>query len=466
MTRRRVVRAAALLVAAAVAVGGGVWGVSAATGSSAPSVKTVVAGRSTVREVVEAPATVVPRSTVTVSSPASGTVADLLVADGATVIAGQELLRIDSPQAEQQLAEAKRADAQLSRATPAASSGTGTGAVAARSAAAAAAAAKGFAQARAAAEQIPDAAAKSQALTAITTAEAQYSAAQSAADEAVRQVQAGTGSLTSAVSALVSAQRLQTRAAVQLAQQAVDSLVVRAPAGGRVTLQAPSASASSGLDAALGSLPAGLADQASSLLGSSAGQAVAGAGGSGSGGPPLSEGLPVTSGSGLLTITDDSAVSLSADVDETDILLVQRGVHAGISLDAVPGAVYQGVVTSVEASPAGSSGGSVSYRVRLSLSAGDLADGRPAPRPRPGMSAVADLRVRTAKDALSVPAAAVFRVGDRDAVWVVQDGRARQRLVSLGAQGEDLVQVVAGLQQGERVVASGTDRLHDGDRVS
>jgi RND family efflux transporter MFP subunit len=179
----------------------------------------------------------------------------------------------------------------------------------------------------------------------------------------------------------------------------------------------------------------------------------------------LAEGVPVTSGGGLVTITDDSDVSLSAEVDETDVLLVRRGVGADVELDAVPGATYQAVVTSVEANPASSSSGSVSYRVRLRLGPGADADGRSAPAPRVGMSAVVDLRVRTAKDAVSVPVSAVFRVGARDAVWVVESGRAHQRLVALGAQGEDAVQVASGLQTGERVVVSGADRLHEGQAV-
>ena len=78
------------------------------------------------------------------------------------------------------------------------------------------------------------------------------------------------------------------------------------------------------------------------------------------------------------------------------------------------------------------------------------------------MSAVADLQVRTARDAVSVPASAVVRDGNRDAVWV-QDGRvARRRVVTLGTQGEDVVEVSKGLLAGERVVVRGADRVRDG----
>ena len=75
--------------------------------------------------------------------------------------------------------------------------------------------------------------------------------------------------------------------------------------------------------------------------------------------------------------------------------------------------------------------------------------GEPAPTPRPGMSAVAHLRVREAADAVTVPAAAVFTADGRDAVWVVRDGKADRAPVTVGVQGQDLVQILNGVQPGD-----------------
>ncbi|RKS75229.1 RND family efflux transporter MFP subunit [Motilibacter peucedani] len=459
-------RAAVLAVplAAVVLVGAAAWAVTSGGDETSPTLATV--GRATVREVVEAPGQVVARAAVTVTSPAQGTVAELRVADGARVEQGQVLLRIDSPTARARLEQARQADAQLARSTPGAVDLRAPASVQRQAAATAKAAADGFASARAAAEAIPDPAARAQALATVTSAESQFAVAQQAAQDSLDRLNAGASSLTSAAAALVDAQRLQTRAAIAVAQSTVDSLVVRAPVAGVVTFGAAGAgSGTSGLDDALSALPSGLAGQASDLLGSAAG-AVAGGSSGGAGTPVIAEGLPVSSGASLLTVTDDSDVSLSAEVDETDILLVQRGTRAGVELDAVPGTTYQASVTSVEANPASSAAGSVSYRVRLRLGDAVTPDGSDAPTPRPGMSAVVDLRVRTAKDAVSVPAAAVFKVGDRDAVWVAEGHELRRRMVSLGAQGEDLVQVVSGVEAGERVVVSGADRVHDGQHVA
>jgi RND family efflux transporter MFP subunit len=170
----------------------------------------------------------------------------------------------------------------------------------------------------------------------------------------------------------------------------------------------------------------------------------------------------VRSGQLLLRVTDVSALTLTAQVDETDVLLVEPGVVATAELDAVPDATYAAKVTTIDPTPSTSTRGGVAYTVRLSLGRGTDEDGTTAPEPRPGMSAVVDLLVRTATDAIAVPAAAVFRDGRRDAVWVVRNDIARKRLVRVGAQGEDVVQIVEGLKGGERIVVRGADRVRDG----
>ena len=50
-------------------------------------------------------------------------------------------------------------------------------------------------------------------------------------------------------------------------------------------------------------------------------------------------------------MTDASPLSLTAQVDETDVLLVNAGVPATAELDAVPGATYAAAVTTVDPTP-------------------------------------------------------------------------------------------------------------------
>jgi HlyD family secretion protein len=115
--------------------------------------------------------------------------------------------------------------------------------------------------------------------------------------------------------------------------------------------------------------------------------------------------------------------------------------------------------------PTTSTSGGVAYRVRLSLGPGRYADGRTAPTPRPGMSAVAHLSVRQAHGAVTVPAAAVFSVDGHDAVWLVRGGKAVQTPVTVGVQGQDRVEIAAGVGAGDQLVVRGTDRVRPGQSL-
>jgi hypothetical protein len=82
------------------------------------------------------------------------------------------------------------------------------------------------------------------------------------------------------------------------------------------------------------------------------------------------------------------------------------------------------------------------------------------------MSAVAHLAVRSAHDALAVPAAAVFAVDGQDVVWAVREGKAVRVRVTVGVSGQELVQVLTGLSAGDRIVVRGTDRVRAGQQLS
>jgi HlyD family secretion protein len=435
------------------------------TGNSS-GIQVAAVGRSTVSEVVEAPATVQAAATTTITSPATGTVETVFVRDGQRVAAGTLLFQISSPQAEAQLTQARSALAQVDSTAPGSPALlTGSGQNQADTAAQGA-----FAAVRKAAAGIPDPRLKAAALTQITLAERQYQLAAAQARAAIAAINSGIGNLNAAIASLTAAQRVQAQTAVQVAQNAVDALEVTAPIDGTVQLGGSGSGGQSGSDLGdvLSQLPADQQQQAASALG---GGALPSGGSGGTGGQvqtsgPVTVGTPVSAGTTLATIVDVSSLSLAADVDETDVFLVKPGVTAEAELDAVPGARYPATVASVGLSPTQSARGGVSYRARLTLAGGTMPDGSPAPTPRPGMSAVADLKVRTSRDAVSVPATAVVRERDRDAVWVVDDSHAHRRTITVGTQGEDRVAVTAGLRVGEQVVISGADQVREGQELS
>ncbi len=371
-------------------------------------------------------------------------------------VPGAVLLRIASPEAQQQLTQAQEADVSAAAAADVELGAIPVSTQAARTDARAAAA---FSAAREAAQAIPDAAARAQALAALATAEADFAAARSDADRAIRQLNAGLGSLSDALSSLGAAQRVQTLAAVNAAQATVDALEVRAPVGGIVSLGAAGGTGAGGTP--IPGLPPALASAAEDVLEDSASDTGTAA----TAVSTVAVGSPVTRGQVVATLTDVSTLGMTAEVDETDVLLVQPGVAGTAELDALPGATYDVGVTSVDVAPTTSASGGVSYRVRLTLGAGTTAEGEPAPSPLPGMSAIVDLRVREATDVLSVPVSSVVRDGSRDSVWLVVDDVARRQYVRLGAQGESTVQILQGLSEGDEIVVRGADQVRDGQDI-
>jgi len=69
-------------------------------------------------------------------------------------------------------------------------------------------------------------------------------------------------------------------------------------------------------------------------------------------------------------------------------------------------------------------------------------------------------------DALTAPASALFRRGDAWEAFVVEDGRARRVSVTPGRSSGLVTQVVAGLEDGQTVIAHPPEEVEDGVRVA
>jgi HlyD family secretion protein len=427
--------------------------------------------RATVTEVVDVPASVTAKAAATVTAPADGTLVRLDAQPGTTVAKDAVIAVIDSPSARKRLADAEAALA----AANGVGGGVGTVDLSGAQKGLDAAARDAFSAARSAAGQIADSRLRSALLAQVVAAERHYDSAAQVSRKLQRQVQQGLASIGDAVAALGAAQKAQAMSAYDVAKSTVDALTLRAPIAGVVQLTRPAAGAA--------------ADPLAGLLGAVSGTGLppgAGAGsgmgsvtGSGTGSAGASEqavagvddilavGDRVSAGAAIVTIVDISEVGLVGEVDETDVLLVSPGVAAVVKLDAAPDLEFEATVDTVDLLPSPSTRGGVAYRIRLAFRPMRAGDGEQArPTPRPGMSAVAHLQVRKATDAVAVPAAAVFASDLGDTVWLLgKDGAVRQS-VEVGVKGEDLVQILSGLEPGQRVVVRGTDKVTPGQDLS
>lgn len=82
-----------------------------------------------------------------------------------------------------------------------------------------------------------------------------------------------------------------------------------------------------------------------------------------------------------------------------------------------------------------------------------------------GMFMLVDLTLLE-RDALSVPEEAIMVSNDEAYVFVITDGKAARRLVTLGQRDFGKVEIVDGLSAGDKVVTRGLQRVRDGAEVT
>ena len=158
----------------------------------------------------------------------------------------------------------------------------------------------------------------------------------------------------------------------------------------------------------------------------------------------------------LCTIYDLSYLTMTLSVDELDIASIEVGQSVSIVADAVEDTTYTGTVTKV--SVAGTSSGSATtYPVTIRI---DETDGL-----LPGMSVDATVELASAEDVLAIPSAALNR-GDTVLVTADSPSAANGTLVEsttedgedyysveviTGVSGDDYIEIVSGLQEGDTV---------------
>jgi RND family efflux transporter MFP subunit len=156
-----------------------------------------------------------------------------------------------------------------------------------------------------------------------------------------------------------------------------------------------------------------------------------------------------TPGAPLLTIEQEGSYRLEASVDESKVPSVRLGQMLDVELDAVGRkaiARVSEIVPTVDAT-------SRAYTVKLDLP--------PIAEVRTGMFGRA-LFPESAKTVLSVPIAAVVERGQVQQVFVAENGTAHARMVTLGQRGKTSVEVLSGVNAGEKVVAPVAADLVDG----
>ncbi len=157
------------------------------------------------------------------------------------------------------------------------------------------------------------------------------------------------------------------------------------------------------------------------------------------------QGMRFMPGEMLYQVTDLSSVWVIADLSEQDVGLVRAGTAAKVTITAYPNQVFNGRITYVYPTLKAETR-SIPIRIELA---------NPGQRLKPAMFAQVDLVGGSTTPVLSVPDSAVIDTGTRRIVLVqVAEGRFEPREVELGGRGENFVEIVKGVREGEQVVVA------------
>ena len=157
------------------------------------------------------------------------------------------------------------------------------------------------------------------------------------------------------------------------------------------------------------------------------------------------QGMRFMPGDALYQIADLSSIWVQADVFEQDIAAVSLGQKARIRINAYPGEVFEGRIAYVYPTLKADTR-TVPVRIELA---------NPKGRLKPAMFAEVEIPVAGATQVVTVPNSAVIDSGNKQVVIVqLAEGRFEPRPVQLGQRGNDFVQVLDGIRDGEMVVTS------------
>ena len=200
-------------------------------------------------------------------------------------------------------------------------------------------------------------------------------------------------------------------------------------------------------------------------------------------------GIQNSEGSIIMTIADMSLITAEVKVDETDIVNIQLGQVADITIDAIPNKIFKGHVTEIgNTAILRSTGVAASQSAISSQEAKDfkvvIAMDNPPDEIRPGLSCTVKITTATRQNALSIPIQALTvrqkrrsgaaqarrqrparkrppdsirpskrpRKEELQGVFVVANGKAEFRKVDTGITGATDIEVLNGLKEGDQIV--------------
>lgn len=171
---------------------------------------------------------------------------------------------------------------------------------------------------------------------------------------------------------------------------------------------------------------------------------------------PLKNGTTVSTNTVIAIVGDISNLQVSADIPERYVAVLKQGLKAEVSVEAYPDVVFNATVTRV--SPVVDTA-SRTKEVILHFDERDS-------RVNAGMFGKVKLYTKDYSGEVTMPADALVSLNDELYAYVVKDDETvERRKVKTGETVDGMIQILEGVNDGEKVVIQGQTSLNDGSKI-
>ena len=171
---------------------------------------------------------------------------------------------------------------------------------------------------------------------------------------------------------------------------------------------------------------------------------------------PLYPGEMAAAGTPLLTVMDISSVIAKAHIPQDDAAVLKVGDKGSITVPGITEPINGKVTVVSPALDPNSTTVEIWFEVK-----------NPKHELKPGTSVHLSMTAQTVKDALVVPASSVLTApdGSTTVMQAGSDGLAHQKAVKLGIRNGDDVQIIEGVNEGDKVISNGAYGLPDKTKI-
>ena len=172
-------------------------------------------------------------------------------------------------------------------------------------------------------------------------------------------------------------------------------------------------------------------------------------------------GASTTSRAAVVTIADMNSLMVETDVSESNIEKIKQDLDCEIILDANPGKSYQGYVFKIVPTADRSK---ATVLVKVGFKSYDN-------RVLPEMSAKVSFLAEKSKEeqeqvpVLTAPLSAVEDLDGKKIVYIVVDDKAVQKEISTGRLFGNYVEIISGLEDGDKIIDDLNEKVKDGIQV-